>query len=142
MTNKEQIQQLVRRQEQAIRTKDIEASMAPYSADILAFDLVNSLQQAGKDACRERLQTWLAQFPGPIRYQIDHLVIAAGEAIAYSHAIHHIHGALTSGNVIDMRWRATVGYEKTGGHWFIVHEHGSVPFSPESGKALMDLTLQ
>jgi ketosteroid isomerase-like protein len=35
--------------------------------------------------------------------------------------------------------RGTVGYRRTGGRWLIVHEHYSVPFDPESGKALLRL---
>ena len=142
MTNKEQIQQIIRQQEQAIRNKDIETSMIPYSSDILAFDLVNSLQKVGIDACRERLHTWLAQFPGPISYEIENIAITAGEDIAYSHSIHHINGAFSSGDVINMRWRATVCYQKKDGQWLITHEHGSVPFDPESGQALLDLKPQ
>ncbi len=139
MTNKEQIQHIVRQQEQAIRNKDIETSMTPYSSNTLSFDLVNSLQKVGIDACRERLQIWLAQFPGPISYEIENLAITAGEDIAYSHSINHINGSLSSGDVINMRWRATVCYQKIDGQWLIIHEHGSIPFDPESGKALMDL---
>ena len=141
MTNKEQIQQLIRQQEQAIRNKDIETSMTPYSSDILSFDLVNSLQKVGIDACRERLQTWLAQFPGPISYEIENLAITTGEDIAYSHSINHINAALSNGDVINMRWRATVCFQQRDGQWLITHEHGSVPFDPENGKALMDLKL-
>jgi hypothetical protein len=39
-----------------------------------------------------------------------------------------------------MWWRATVCYRKIDGKWMITHEHASVPFNVESGKASLDLT--
>ena len=35
--------------------------------------------------------------------------------------------------------RVTVCFRRTGGRWLIAHEHFSVPFDMESGKALMNL---
>ena len=34
---------------------------------------------------------------------------------------------------------ATMGLQKTDGVWVITHEHNSVPFDAESGKASLDL---
>ncbi|ARK12681.1 nuclear transport factor 2 family protein [Fibrella sp. ES10-3-2-2] len=141
MTNQEQIQQLVRQQETAIRNKDIPASMSQYAPDVLSFDVVSSLQKVGIDACRDRLKAWLAQFPGPIAYTVDDLEVVAVEEMAYCHSINHVNGKTATGTVIDMRWRATVCYQKITDKWLVTHEHSSVPFDPESGKALIDLTV-
>ena len=35
--------------------------------------------------------------------------------------------------------RATVCYRKIDGTWMVTHEHNSVPFDVESGKASLDL---
>ena len=35
--------------------------------------------------------------------------------------------------------RATLGCRRIDGDWVIVHDHESVPFDPESGRALIDL---
>lgn len=141
MTNQEHIQQLVRQQEVAVCNKDIPAAMAYYAPDILSFDVVNSLQKVGIDECRKRLESWLAQFPGPITYAVENLSVIAGEEIAYCSSINHVNGITTTGDVINMRWRATVCYQRMGDQWLITHEHSSVPFDPENGQALMDLTL-
>lgn len=139
MSSKEQIHQLVIQQERAIQAKDIDASMAQYATDVLSFDVVNSLQKVGRDACRERLEAWLAQFPGAFAYTIEQLAVTAGEELAYCHSINYVKGTRVSGDEIDMRWRATVCYQQTNGQWLITHEHSSVPFDVETGKALMSL---
>ncbi|RYF48189.1 MAG: hypothetical protein EOO39_47330, partial [Cytophagaceae bacterium] len=99
MTTQEQIQQLVSQQETAIRNKDIPASMSQYTPDVLSFDVVSSLQKVGIDACRERLEAWLAQFPGPIEYTVERPEVVAGEDMAYCHSINHVNGKTTTGNV-------------------------------------------
>lgn len=82
MSIKEQIEQLVRQQEQAIQQKDIDQAMAQYSIDIVSFDVVNTLQKVGVEACRERLLSWLSQFPGEFSYNVEHLSIIAGDELA------------------------------------------------------------
>jgi len=38
-----------------------------------------------------------------------------------------------------MWWRETACYRKVEGEWLITHQHSSVPFDVESGKASLDL---
>jgi ketosteroid isomerase-like protein len=38
-----------------------------------------------------------------------------------------------------MWWRVTVCYRKIDGRWKIAHEHNSVPFNVNNGKASLDL---
>jgi ketosteroid isomerase-like protein len=38
-----------------------------------------------------------------------------------------------------MWWRTTVCFRKLDGKWMVTHEHNSVPFDVESGKASLDL---
>jgi ketosteroid isomerase-like protein len=139
MSTREQVEQLVRQQEQAIRAKDINQAMAQYSTDIVSFDVVDTLQKVGIDSCRDRLVSWLSQFPGELSFNIEDLSIVAGEELAICHSINHVSGTRAGGDKIDMRWRSTVCYSKSETNWLITHEHSSVPFHPETGKALIDL---
>ena len=141
MTAQEEVEQLVRRQEQAIRAKDIDQAMAQYSNDIVSFDVVNTLQKVGIDACRDRLKSWLSQFPGEFTFDVEDLSTLAGEELAICHSINHVKGMRAGGVEIDMRWRSTVCYRKSGTEWLITHEHSSVPFDPETGKALIDAKM-
>ena len=139
MSNQEQIERVIREQEQAVQQKNINGSMVAYSPDVVSFDVVNTLQKVGIQACRERLESWLAQFPGPFSYTIEKLSIIADTELGFGYSFNHVKGSLANGDEIDMRWRTTVCFRKENGQWLITHEHSSVPFDPQSGKALIKL---
>lgn len=139
MANQEQIEQLIRGQEQAVQQKNINGAMAAYSPDVISFDVVNTLQKVGIQACRERLESWLAQFPGTFTYAIETLSVVASDELGFGFSFNHVKGALANGDQIDMRWRATVCLRKQDEQWLITHEHSSVPFDAQSGQALIKL---
>jgi ketosteroid isomerase-like protein len=123
----------------AIRAKDINGSMSIYAPDILSFDVVNPLQKIGLDACRKRTEEWFSSFQGPIGYENSDLSITTGDDVAFCHSLNQVNGTKTDGNQIEMWWRATVCFRKIDNKWVITHEHASVPFDVESGKASLDL---
>ena len=139
MSNKEEIEQLIRQQERAVQQKDIDAAMAQYSEDVVSFDVVNTLEKVGVSACRERLVSWLSQFPAEFAYNVDQLFVDASENVAFCYSFNHVKGVLAGGDEIDMRWRSTTCFQKVHDKWMITHEHSSVPFDPETGKALINL---
>ncbi|GAB3551010.1 YybH family protein [Spirosoma fluminis] len=139
MGNQEQIKQLIRQQEQAVQQKNIGGAMAAYSPDVVSFDVVNTLEKVGIQACRERLESWLAQFPAMFTYAIETLSVVASDELGVGYSFNHVKGTLANGDQIDMRWRATVCLRKQDEQWLIIHEHSSVPFDAQSGQALIKL---
>ncbi|OIN56827.1 YybH family protein [Arsenicibacter rosenii] len=137
MLPNEEIDRIVKAQESAVRLKDIDGAMKHYSPDVVSFDVVSTLQKRGIKTCRERLESWLAQFPEPFSYHIETLSITADEEVAFCHSFNHVLGDLANGNRIDMRWRATTCFSRMNGKWLITHEHSSVPFDPETGMAII-----
>jgi uncharacterized protein (TIGR02246 family) len=123
----------------AVGDKNIEALVSSYAPDVLSFDVVNQLQYVGADAIRKRLEEWFASFQGSIGYEVSDLSITAGEAVAFCHFLFRVSGLLKDGGEVGMWVRATVCYRKMDGQWLITHEHDSVPFDTESGKAALDL---
>ncbi len=77
--------------------------------------------------------------PRSARYEIRDLSIATGDDVAFSHSLNRVNATKTGGQKIDMWWRATICYRKLGDRWVVAHEHNSVPFDPESGKASLSL---
>jgi ketosteroid isomerase-like protein len=59
--------------------------------------------------------------------------------VAFSLSLNRVNATKTDGKRLDMWWRATVCYRKIDGKWMVTHEHSSVPFDEESGKASLDL---
>jgi uncharacterized protein (TIGR02246 family) len=138
-TEESQIRKLIDDQVKAIRDKDSKALMSDFAPDVLLFDLINPLQYSGSDAARSRAEEWLSSFQGPIGYEIRDLSITAGDDVAFCHSLNGVSGMKTDGERIEMWWRATVCFQKIDGRWMVRHEHSSVPFDMESGKASLDL---
>ncbi len=137
--NEDQILKLMDARIEAVRTKGVNASMANLAPDILSFDVVNPLQRVGSDASRVRAEEWFSSFDGAIGYEIRDLSITAGDEVAFSHGLSHVRASKKDGGQLDMWWRTTVCFSKVEGKWNVVHEHNSVPFDVESGKASLDL---
>jgi ketosteroid isomerase-like protein len=110
-----QIRKIVENRVQAILDKDIDAAMAPHAPEVVMFDVVSPLRYSGSAAVRERTETWFAAYQSSIGYEVRDLSITTGESVA------------------------TLCFQKTDGTWLLAHEHDSVPFDPETGKAALDL---
>jgi len=123
----------------ATRAKDAAAIVARYTADVLAFDVVEPLQYRGSDEVRRRAQEWLVSWRGPIEFEMRDLVISVSGESAFCHSLNHVAGTKTDGGAVDMWWRATTGFGKRDGEWVVTHLHSSVPFDMETGKASVTL---
>jgi uncharacterized protein (TIGR02246 family) len=134
-----QIRRLIENKLEAVRAKDVDGATSHYAPDVLSFDVVNPLQYIGADAIRKRLEAWFSSFQGSIGLEIRDLSITVGEAVAFSHCLSHVSATKADGVKLDMWWRETACYRKIEGKWIITHQHSSVPFDVESGKASLDL---
>ncbi|MCF0055282.1 hypothetical protein [Dyadobacter sp. CY356] len=112
MSSQEEIEKLVRQQERAVQLKDIDGAMAQYREDVVSFDVVNTLDKVGVLACRERLASWLSQFPAEFSYSVEQPTIVASEYIAFCYSFNHVKGVLAGGDEIDMRWRSLFVFKK------------------------------
>jgi uncharacterized protein (TIGR02246 family) len=134
-----QIRALIDDRIKAVRAKDIAGAISGLAPDVLSFDVVNPLQRIGSDASGQRAEEWFSSFKGPIGYEIRDLNVAVGDEVAFSHGLSHVSATTTDGGRLDMWWRTTVCFRKIDGKWSITHEHNSVPFDVETGKASLDL---
>ncbi len=123
----------------AIRDKNVDAVLAGYSPEVVTFDVVVPLRYAGLSSVRTRLSNWFASFKSSLDYEISDLKIAIAGDVAFDHHLTRVHGVNQGGHVIDMWFRETVGYRKTGGAWRVTHQHSSVPIDMENGRGRMDL---
>ena len=133
-----QIRALMDDRAKAVRAKDVNGAISSIAPDILSFDVVGPLQRFGSDALA-RAEEWFSSFQGPIGYEIRDLNINVGDDVAFAHGLSHVSATKTGGGQLDMWWRTTLGFRKLDGKWMVTHEHNSVPFDVESGKASLDL---
>lgn len=133
-----QIRALIDDRAKAVRDKNVDEVISSIAADIVSFDVVNPFQQTGSDASRRRAEDWFSSFEGRIGYEIRDLSITAGHNVAFSYCLSHVSATRTDGGQLDMWWRTTVCFRKIDEKWMVTHEHHSVPFNVESGKASLD----
>ena len=134
-----QIRALIDDRVKATRAKDVDGAMLHIASDVLLFDVINPLQYSGSEALKKRAEGWFSSFQGPIGYEVSGLRIAAGEDVAFSHSLNRVSAKMLNGEKLEMWWRSTIGYRKIDGKWMVTHEHNSVPFDVESGKASLGL---
>ncbi len=138
-TDEASIRKLMDERVKAVNDKDINALLTNYAPNILSFDVINPLQHTGLDTVRKRAEKWLSSFQGSIGYEIRDLEITTDNDVAFCHYLYQVSGTLTDGGKINMWVRATVCFRQIDGKWMIIHEHQSVPFDAETGKASLDL---
>lgn len=135
-----EIRRVVEDRAKAVRAKDVDGAMSRVAPDILSFDVVYPLRSAGSDASRKRAEEWFRSFQGAtIGLEIRDLSVTAGDDVAFCHSLSRVNATRADGNKLDMWWRATVCLRKIDGTWMITHEHNSVPFDVETGKASLGL---
>jgi ketosteroid isomerase-like protein len=134
-----QLRALIDERVKAVRDKDVDSLMAHHAAEVSVFDALNPLQYTGADAVKERAAEWFSWYMGPIGYEIRDLEITAGDSAAFCHYLYRVSGTMTNGSEVDMWVRSTLCFSKIDGKWRVTHEHSSVPFDAESGKASVDL---
>jgi len=133
------IREIIEKRVKAVRAKDIDAAMSSHAPNVLMFDLIAPLRYAGSDTVRERTEAWYASYQRPIGYEVLDVHITSGADVAFCHYLYRVSGALTGGTDVSMWVPATVCLQKIDGAWVVTHEHGSVPFDPETGLASLDL---
>ena len=114
--------------------------MSGQAPDVLSFDVVNPLQYIGSDATRLRAEEWMSSFQGPIGLEIRDLRVTVGDVVAFAHSLpNRVNGTTLAGGRVNMWLRSTSLYRKIDGEWLVTHQHSSVPFDGESGKASLQL---
>ena len=126
-----QIRRLIEDRQSAICAKDIDRIMTHYATDIIVFNVKPPFQTRGAKAWRREWETALSHFPGSFGTETRDLVIAVGGDLALAHCIWRFTG------MPGQKWiRDTAVYRRNQGEWQIVHQHYSVPFDPETSRAV------
>lgn len=137
--NETQIRRIIEERIKAVDEKNINELLSNHAPDILSFDVLNPLQNEGLDSIRERADKWFSGYQTKIGYEVRDLSVTAGDEVGYCHYLYCVSGTLKDGNVVNMWVRATVCFRKIDNKWIIEHEHQSVPFDVETGKASLNL---
>jgi ketosteroid isomerase-like protein len=123
----------------AFTKQDVDAIMALYADDVVAYDLVPPLQYVGKSAYRSDYQQFLSQYEGNLHVEVRDLHVGTTGELGYAAGLELISGTLRNGQKSKVWLRFTSLFRKSNGRWLDFHDHVSVPADIESGKAMLDL---
>jgi ketosteroid isomerase-like protein len=70
---------------------------------------------------------------------VQELDIAVDGDVAFARCLNRFGGTKMDGKRVLNWLRSTFGLRKIDGRWKVVHEHVSVPFDMETGKAMLEL---
>ncbi|WP_111640630.1 YybH family protein [Marinimicrobium alkaliphilum] len=120
---------------------DLDAVMALYTPDVVAFDAIGALQHKGVDAYRQHWEMCLSFMPpgGEMIMEPHEVTVSVGGDIAFAHYVSRC-GCIDDKGEQQIGWlRATVCCRNMPEGWRIVHEHYSSPFDPQTMKIAEDL---
>ncbi|HET9419476.1 MAG TPA: nuclear transport factor 2 family protein [Chthoniobacterales bacterium] len=123
----------------AFARKDVDAVIALYADDVIAYDVVPPLQYVGKEAYRADYQQFFGQYQSDLHVEVRDLHIGVRGDFAYAAGLELIGGTLKNGQKSDVWVRFTSLFRKVKGRWLDFHDHVSVPADFDTGKALLDL---
>jgi len=123
----------------AFGAKDVDAIMALYTDDVIAYDVVPPLQYVGKAEYRTDYLQFLSQYADNVKVEVRDLHVGANGDLGYAAGLELISGTLKGGKKSELWVRFTSLFRKSGGRWLDFHDHVSVPADIETGKAMLEL---
>jgi len=134
-----QLRHLIADQMSAIGVKDLHRLMTHYAADVAVFDVKPPFQTTGADAWRRTWEASLPYFPASFQTEMRDLRLTVSGDVALAHWLLRFTGMDKDHPAMQTWRRITAGYRQIRGRWQIVHEHASVPFDPETSRAVFTL---
>jgi ketosteroid isomerase-like protein len=132
------IHTLIEERGNALRARNVGDLYSQVAAENVSFDVVDPLQYVGAEQTRKRAEEWLGTFDGTIGYEVRDLQVAAAGNVGFAHCLTRLSGTTANG-ALNMWVRSTMCFRKFDGEWQVVHEHNSVPFDAQTGKASLSL---
>ncbi|MFI0355625.1 nuclear transport factor 2 family protein [Actinomadura sp. 9N407] len=120
--------------------KDLDALMASIADDVVSYEHGEHLQYVGVQAVREVCERSLgAGGEAEVSLDVPDLKILVRDDLAVAWGLNHVRVNQADGRTTDAWSRGTRVFERKDGEWLMVHQHLSVPYALDTGKALTGL---
>jgi uncharacterized protein (TIGR02246 family) len=122
------IRALIERWVRAVHNADMDGVLADHADDIVMFDVPPPSDGVrGIDAYRETWPPFFTWQQQGAAFEIVSLDVAAGDDVAFAHALLRCGTPAELEKDPDNRLRLTIGLRKDRGRWVVAHEHHSFP---------------
>ena len=126
MTDDKEVRALIEQWAAAVHSGNLDVVVADHADDIVMFDVPPPQDGVrGIDAYRA---TWPPFFEWQRKgasFEIVELVVAAGDDVAFAHALLRCGTPEELQQEPDRRLRLTIGLRRESGRWVVAHEHHS-----------------
>jgi uncharacterized protein (TIGR02246 family) len=122
----QEIRALIDEWSRAVRDQDLAGIRAAHDPDVLMFDVPPPFLSRGLDAYMATWDGFFEMQARPVRFDFRDIAVTAGSDVAFATAIGTC-GDLSSGALVNLDFRLTMGLRKIDGKWRIMHEHHSIP---------------
>ncbi|WP_042259729.1 YybH family protein [Paraburkholderia heleia] len=132
------ILQVLHQYQAAVWAKDVDAFLALYDPDIVAFDMWGAWTYEGIASWRNMVEGWFGSL-GTERVIVDfsEAQTAVSGDLAVVHAFVTYKAVAADGEALrSMDNRMTATLRQTGEGWKIVHQHSSSPIDPATTKVI------
>ena len=123
------IRQVIESWAAAVRRRDLEGILKHHSSDIIMFDVPPPFQSKGLEAYKQTWDLFFSCSSDPVVFEVTSMTIFASSDTAFVITTMRSTAPGSGGEREKLDFRLTIGLQKIGGHWTIVHEHHSVPAS-------------
>jgi ketosteroid isomerase-like protein len=106
--------------------------MENHAADVLIYDVLPPLKYLGAAAYRESWDDWQPDTRGEGQFELQDLLVTAGDRVALASGLIQCGGTLLGGQKFEDLVRATFCLEMQSDEWTVVHQHISKPYSPKT----------
>lgn len=136
-----QIRQIIADTTNAICAKDLDRIVSHYATDVTFFDVKPPFQSTGVDAVRRIWEECLPCLPDSLAIETRDLKVIVHGDLAIAHWLGRFTGNDLEHPAMQTWMRFTTALQCRQGKWQIVHEHGSVPFNPETSQAVFAIEI-
>lgn len=127
-TDERTIATLIERWAAAVRGQELDGVLTDHAEDIVMFDVPPPTDGVrGIAAYRDSWAPFFEHQRADGIFEIVSLDVTAGVDVAFAHALLRCGTGDELAADPENRLRLTVGLEKRGGRWIVVHEHHSYP---------------
>lgn len=124
----------------AAAAKDLDASMAPISPEIVSYEHSAPLQFTDVDAIREECRAGFERAAEDFNWTVPELRVLVREDVAVAWGLNRMADRHPDGTEHVTWSRGTRVFQRIGGRWLMIHQHVSFPIDPATGTAATDLT--
>lgn len=113
----------------AIHNRKLDGVTAAHDRDLVMFDVAGDPSLHGIEDYRSAWDDFLQWFGDKGVFEPRQLTVIAGSDVALTHCLVTCKGSTPS--EVEKPVRLTMGYQRRGGDWVIVHEHHSVTWGED-----------